>query len=254
MVSPSAAAPLPVLVTRPAGRAGGLLTLLVARGVTAEHVPLLELVPGDAAQLARAREGLAAGAFTHLVVTSRTTVEVLTGADGQLDVDGATQVLAVGEGTAGALRSAGIRPHLVAAGSGASLIEQLPPAPETSRVLLPVSTAAAPTVPDGLRAAGYQVQRIDAYCPVPAAVEPAMRERLRSGGYGAVVLTSSQAARRLAELDPDPLTPLVTIGSPTSSAVREVGLVVAAQAAAPTDAALADAVCAVLSPTSKESS
>ncbi|PMC76903.1 uroporphyrinogen-III synthase [Brachybacterium sp. UMB0905] len=254
MVSPSAAAALPVLVTRPAGRAGGLLTLLAARGVTAEHVPLLELVPGDAAQLARAREGLAAGAFTHLVVTSRTTVEVLTGADGQLDVDGGTQVLAVGAGTAAALRSAGIRPHRVAAGSGASLIEQLPPAPETSRVLLPVSTAAAPTVPDGLRAAGYQVQRIDAYCPVPAAVEPAMRERLRGGGYGAVVLTSSQAARRLAELDPDPLTPLVTIGSPTSSAVREAGLVVAAQASAPTDAALADAVCAVLSPTTKESS
>ena len=74
------AAPRPVLVTRPAGRGEHLVHLLAQAGLHAEHVPLTHLVPTRSAELETARAELAAGVFTHLVVTSRTAAECL--ADG----------------------------------------------------------------------------------------------------------------------------------------------------------------------------
>ncbi|WP_157773365.1 uroporphyrinogen-III synthase [Brachybacterium vulturis] len=238
----AAAAPRPVLVTRPAGRGATLLDLLRAAGIEAEHHPLLELVPAADEELAAARALLTGGGCTHLVVTSRTVAELLA----PVEVAPEIAVVAVGEGTAEALRAIGIRPDLVAAGSGADLVAQMPAAPAGASVLFPASSAAARTVPEGLRAKGYAVREVTAYRPAPLDPPPEVRAGLAAGGYGALVLTSSMIARRAAALGVHPGIPIVSIGRPTSRAADAAGLSVAQQAAETTDAALVAAVQEVL--------
>lgn len=239
------AAPRPVLVTRPAGRGEHLVHLLAQAGLHAEHVPLTHLVPTRSAELETARAELAAGVFTHLVVTSRTAAECL--ADGgATPVPEGTEVVAVGEGTAAALARVGIRATRVADGSGAALVAAMPPAAPGAAVLFPASAAAARTVPEGLRDKGYRVREVEAYRPAPLEAPPAVSAGLPSGRYAAIVLTSPMIARHAAELGVHPSTAIVTIGEPTSAAARTAGLAPACQAAEPSDEALVAAVRAAL--------
>ena len=239
------AAPRPVLVTRPAGRGEHLVHLLAQAGLHAEHVPLTHLVPTRSAELETARAELAAGVFTHLVVTSRTAAECLAD-DGATPVPEGTEVVAVGEGTAAALARVGIRATRVADGSGAALVAAMPPAAPGAAVLFPASAAAARTVPEGLRDKGYRVREVEAYRPAPLEAPPAVSAGLPSGRYAAIVLTSPMIARHAAELGVHPSTAIVTIGEPTSAAARTAGLVPARQAAEPSDEALVAAVLAAL--------
>ncbi len=236
------ASPRPVLVTRPPGRGDALLARLADVGITAEHHPFQRLVPAPEAELDAVRALLAGGTCTHLVVTSPTVVEVL----GAVQVPAGTDVVAVGEGTAAALRTAGIPVTLVAGGSGAALVQEMPPAGPGASVLFPASAAAARTVPDGLRAKGYRVQEVPVYRPEQLDLPAAVTTGLPTGRYAALVLTSPQIARRAAELGVHPGTGIVTIGAPTSAAVRQAGLPVGRQADSPDDAALARAVQQVL--------
>ena len=239
------AAPRPVLVTRPAGRGEHLVHLLAQAGLHAEHVPLTHLVPTRSAELETARAELAAGVFTHLVVTSRTAAECLAD-DGATPVPEGTEVVAVGEGTAAALARVGIRATRVADGSGAALVAAMPPAAPGAAVLFPASAAAARTVPEGLRDKGYRVREVEAYRPAPLEAPPTVSAGLPSGRYAAIVLTSPMIARHAAELGVHPSTAIVTIGEPTSAAARTAGLVPARQAAEPSDEALVAAVRAAL--------
>ncbi|ASK65430.1 uroporphyrinogen-III synthase [Brachybacterium avium] len=240
----AASAPRPVLVTRPAGRGATLLELLHTAGIQAEHHPLIRLVPGADAELAAARALLAAGDCTHLVVTSRTVAELLA----PVEVAPTVEIVAVGEGTAEALRTIGLTPDLVAAGSGADLVAQMPAAADAASVLFPASSAAARTVPEGLRAKGYLVRELTAYRPEPLDPPDDVRAGLAAGHYGALVLTSPMIARRAAALGVHPSTPIVSIGAPTSRAAKAAGLTVSRQAAETTDAALLTAVQEVLTP------
>lgn len=246
----------PVLVTRPAGRGDALVRLLEQQGLVVEHRPLTRLVPvvGPAVDLARAE--LRAGEYSHLVLTSRTAVEALfsTGsptappAASPVEVPPLTQVVAVGEGTAAALAAVGIRADMVASGSGAALVAEMPPVSTTPapRVLFPASAAASPTVPEGLWAKGYRVEQVTVYRPEPVDLPEAAARALRLGGYGAIVLTSPMIAQRAAAIGISPTTVILTIGDPTTEAVRAAGLEVALQAEEPTDAALASAVVRAL--------
>lgn len=247
------AAARPVLLPRPRGRGQELTRQLTAQGVTVEHVPFVGFGPGDDAALRPALSSLAAGDYDDLVVTSRTAVPVL---DGTV-VPATTRVIAVGRGTAGALEAAGIPVALTASGSGAAVVTAMTasdgPAPAGRRVLLPVSAAAAPTVRDGLVAAGCEVTRVDAYRPLLLDLPPHVALGLPDGAFAAIVLTSPMIARRAAELGVHPTTAVVSIGDPTSQAARSGGLPVAVQAEVADDRHLAAAVLRTLdSPTSKE--
>lgn len=235
-------APRPVLVTRPAGRGASLLHLLEAQSVPAEHTPLVRLVPAEGEELAAARDRLADGAHTHLVVTSRTAAEAL----GAVAVPEGTVVVAVGGGTAEALGAVGIPATLVAGGSGEALVAQMPEADEGACVLFPASSAASRTVPEGLRAKGYRVHEVTAYRPERLEPPPAVAVALATGGYSALVLTSPMIARQAAAVGVHPSIPIITIGPPTSAAVRAAGLTPAREADETTDEALAAAVCEVL--------
>lgn len=235
-------APRPVLVARPAGRGATLLARLQERGIPAEHQPLLHLEHATAAELAGVRERLAGGAYSQLVITSRTAAEAL----GAVVVPPGTEVIAVGAGTAAALDSLGITATLVAGGSGAALVAQMPPAAAGSTVLFPASAAASPTVPEGLRAKGYRVHQVTVYRPQQLEPPAEVAVGLATGHYGAIVLTSPMIARHAATLGVHPSTAIISIGDPTSAAVRAAGLPLARQATEPTDEALAAAVQQVL--------
>lgn len=257
--------PRPVLLPRPLGRGGDLAALLGAQGVRVDHHPLLALTAEDSPALRTALDALAAGRYTHLVVTSRTTVGALLtvrerqGAAEGIVVPAGTLVIAVGPGTAAELREAGIRVDHVAAGSGAALVEEFPtlagPAIAGSsttgggaapaRVLFPTSAAAASTVRRGLEALGDLVEKVDqvtAYRPEALTPPPAVAAALREGGYAAVVLTSPMIARHVAGIGVGAGTAVVTIGAPTTEAARKAGLTVSVQSAAPDDTHLAAAV------------
>lgn len=248
-----------VLLPRPAGRGGDLVALLQEAGLLVEHHPFVELRLHEHAPLRDAARGLAVGEFEHLVLTSPRAVDALLAGGGGLDIPPEVTVTVVGEGTASALRSVGREPDRIANGSGAALVAQFPAAPAITddpgipgvaspgtRVLFPASAAAAPTVPEGLSAKGYQVTQVVAYSPCPADLDPQVTDSLRTGGYAAVVLTSSMIARIAAQIGVHPSTRLVTIGDPTTAQARTAGLTVHRQADAPTDRALAEAVLAVL--------
>lgn len=235
---PAASAPRPVLVARPAGRGEALCALLQEAGIEAEHHPLIRLVLGSEEELSAARSWLTDGGCTHLVVTSRTVAEVL----GPLGVPPTVRVVAVGAGTAEALRAVGIASDLVAGGSGADLVARMPAAADGDAVLFPASSAAARTVPEGLRAKGYRVHEVTAYHPEPVEPPAEVRTGLVTGRFGALVLTSPMIARRAAALGVHASTALISIGDPTSRAVRAAGLTVARQAAETTEAALVAAV------------
>ena len=188
---------------------------------------------------------------------------------------------AVGPATARALREAGIAVTVEAAdATGAGLGHALRAAGDLAgrRLLLPRASAAGPELPAVLRAAGAVVREVVAYETVegPAASLPALAAALADPLLGAVVVASGSAVRGLlaiaaiagadaadpgaadpaaadrAAADSSPLEavlralPFVSIGPSTSEEVRRLGLDLAAEAAAPTVDALADAVLFVL--------
>ncbi|WP_257210427.1 uroporphyrinogen-III synthase [Actinomyces ruminis] len=163
-----------------------------------------------------------------------------------------TSIAVVGTGTARAVREQlGCEPDLVAAGSGAALLElpQLAHGPATSRrrLLLPGSALASPRLAAGLSAAGWEVDAVAAYTMVPVAaaeLPEGFAADWAGGGFAAVVLVAGSSTRALVEAvgPPPPATHVVAIGKPTAAAARASGVRVDAVAAAPTPAGIRDAM------------
>lgn len=249
-----------VLLPRPAGAGADLMERLRELGCAPDHHPFIELVPETDTDMREAVEDLASGAFSWLVITSCAVFDALDAFDGSdsavargvsWSVPEGTRVAVVGEGSAACARERGIEPDLIAHGSGKALVAQMPaPARDDARpVLFPASSAAAATVPEGLRSLGYAVRQEIAYRPRSTSIDPAVVQDLATGGYAAIVLTSSMIARLAAALPIHLSTQVVTIGAPTTAAAREAGLRVDVEAEAPTPDALARAVATALHPT-----
>ena len=157
------------------------------------------------------------------------------------------RVAVVGPATARAWAElAGATPDLVARGSATALLKEPAltggpgAAPGTARrLLLPASALADPALGDGLRRAGWEVERVAAYTTVTADtcdLPPGMGSTWATGGVDAVVLTAPSSTRAVLELLGPPLstTRLVAIGATTAAAARDLGLPVAATASSPT--------------------
>nr|WP_255719811.1 uroporphyrinogen-III synthase [Brachybacterium sp. ACRRE] len=246
--------------------------LLEIAGYDVVRAPFVRIEPAPAADLAPALDRLARGEYDLLVITSPATVRSLVAVG--LQVPEGTEVVAVGGATARALHEAGLEVDLVAEGSGAALVEAVrrrreavgssdqvtnpelgsvsgpvsdstAPAP---RVLLPASSAAAPTVREGLEGAGMRVEQVDAYHPEHAPLPAEVERDLPGGGFDAIVLTSSMIARRAAQIGVHPRTAVVVIGRPTEEAALSAGLRVDARAEHPDAPSLARAVHLALAP------
>ncbi|MBI4607215.1 MAG: uroporphyrinogen-III synthase [Planctomycetes bacterium] len=170
---------------------------------------------------------------------------------------------AVGPGTARALRERGLEPDVVSGpGGGEALARALLDGGHVrpgDRVLLPLSRIARPELREALEEAGVDVQKLYVY---DTASEDPARARLfldlleadrvpsavvfsSPSGLRAFIAMTAGPGRRALE---DPRLRIVTIGQTTSAAVREAGLEVAAEAAAPTTEGLAEAVVRALAP------
>ncbi|AXE37888.1 uroporphyrinogen-III synthase [Acidipropionibacterium virtanenii] len=248
-VTPDAAGIIrpPVLVPR-AGAHDRIGTTLKHAGFGVIHQAVTRTVE-TAGALDDVRARLDAEDFDWLVITSHTAVRILQEAG--LLTGLMLKVAAVGRATARALADAGVDVALVPPDqSGAGLVDAWTDA--GARVLLPVSALAAPTVPDGLRAAGCEVTRIRLYTTEPLDALPEVIAQAWPA-FGAVVVTSSSVARALdqlvaaAGLSWTARQHPVAMGQPTAQTLSELGHPAAAVAAAPTPEAILTAVESVIS-------
>lgn len=212
------------------GRISQARELLAPLGADLEvWSPLRTEPPANLETLAHAFVQLADDAYDWLVITSSATIPVLLAA-GEWPTEH-TRIAAVGATTASALRDAGFDVSLVPGDySGAGLVAAFAANwPEPGRVLCLGSAQAAPTVPDGLRALGADVDVVAAYETASVAPDGRLLGQLRDGAFDGVFITSGSVARALAEVwspaFPQPeRTRTVCIGQPSAREAHRVGL------------------------------
>jgi len=170
-------------------------------------------------------------------VTSATAVRVVAGRVPRLPAD--VRVACVGEATARVAREAGWTVDLVPQDtSAAGLVAAIPD--DARSVLHPRSEIAAPTLVDGLRARGIDVDDPVAYRTVGTGDEPVAL----APPPDAVLVTSGSVAREIARrMSPlDPRTLVACIGPGTADDTRAAGLPVHVVAGSRSAEALLDAV------------
>jgi len=234
-----------VLVPRPTAGRSPAVVALAAAGAEAVVVPLIETVPlEDPTPLDDALLALSAGWYSWLVVTSAAAVPILV-ERGLHPTD--ARVAAVGPGTARALRDAGVHVDLVPPGESTAraLVQSFPSPGDRPRALFPRGDLAAPTLADGLRSRGWQVDDVVAYRTVSAdAVSAEVREAWVDGTIRGALLTSASTVRELnTQLGPPPTsTLLVGIGPTTAAEAARLGLPLAGVATEQTMSGLVDAL------------
>lgn len=107
------------------------------------------------------------------------------------------RVAAVGESTAESLRSFGVEPDVVAAGSGASVLDRLPARLDRIRVLLPRGDDATRDLPEGLVARGAHLEPIVLYSKTPRPRDPELDRDLVERPFAAFFASSPSAAQWL---------------------------------------------------------
>lgn len=241
-----------VLVTRPAGQAGGLAALLRAAGAEPVCVPMLRvLATPDGEGVADALAALAR--YDALLFTSANAARLFAArlvAAGR-EPARAPRAICVGTATAGAARRVGF-PRAEVPGErfdAVSLLAALRGEAAGRRYLFVRGASARSLLPDGLRAAGAQVDEAVIYRTAPAEVDaPALRGALVRGELDALTFTSPETARRFVALLDEPARRAAAglrigaIGGPTAEALRECGLPPQVEAARAEMRALVDAL------------
>ena len=165
------------------------------------------------------------------------------------------QVAAIGEATAEAARKAGLPVSLVPESYVAeSLIQSLREKVAGSRILLARAAIARDVIPDALRAAGAQVDVVDAYRNAMPEGAPEQLRQALAAGIDAATFTSSSSVTHLADAAhaaglawPFAGVAAVSIGPITSQTLRELVWEPAAEADPSDIAGLIGAVARVLS-------
>ena len=230
-----------IVVTRARAQASGLVARLRDLGAEVDECAVIRIEPLSG-------EPIDARAYGLVCVTSPNAPRLLLercGGDARVFA-GAT-VAAIGPGTAAALREAGIVADVVAERSLAEgLLEALPPDLSGMRALVARAEEARDTLPEGLRAAGADVDVVPLYRTLAAL--PRQPERMLSAD--AVAFTSSSTVRRFTEALPGrDLAAVrgVSIGPVTSATARELGVGIVAEAARHDLDGLTETLLAVLS-------
>ena len=230
-----------ILVTRSARQAGKLSNALRELGAEPVEVPVLEIAPPQSyAPLDKAL--LQLYQYDWLILTSTNTVEALAARAkiiGIVDLSSPNlNVAAVGASTAEAARQAGFNVALVPNSYvSESLVLGLKDKAAGKRILLARAAVARDVIPDVLRAAGADVNVVDAYRNVmPAAAPDHLRAALAAGLDAATFTSSSsithlrEAAERAGIAFPLAGVPAISIGPVTSRTLREHGWPPAAEA------------------------
>jgi uroporphyrinogen III methyltransferase/synthase len=227
-----------VLVPRTKDQAGSVSERLRAYGAVPEEVPTIAVEPPRTPQqMERAVKGLVTGRYQWVAFTSVNAVRAVREKLEEYGLDArafaGVKVAAVGEQTGRALLDFGIKPDLVPEGeqSGEGLAAAWQPYDSLSdpinRVLLPRADIATETLAAGLTELGWEVDDVTAYRTVRAAPPPAdIRDAIKSGGFDAVLFTSSSTVRNLVGIagKPHARTVVAVIGPKTAETASEFGL------------------------------
>ena len=245
-----------VLVPRTKDQAGALSEQLKSYGAIPVEVPTIAVEPPRTPQaMDRAIRGLVSGRYAWVAFTSTNAVKAVREKLEELGLDAralaGVKVACVGEQTAAAVQSWGIRPELVPAGAQSSegLLDEFPHHEEgydaLDRVLLPRADIATETLSAGLIERGWQVDDVTAYRTVRAAPPPAeIREAIKTGGFDAVLFTSSSTVRNLVGIagKPHASSVIAVIGPQTAKTAEELGLRIDVTAPSPSASLLAEAL------------
>jgi uroporphyrinogen III methyltransferase/synthase len=245
-----------VLVPRTKDQAGALSEQLVSYGAIPVEVPTIAVEPPRTPQaMDRAIRGLVSGRYAWVAFTSTNAVKAVREKIEELSLDvralAGVKVACVGEQTAAAVRAWGITPELVPAGDQSSegLLAEWPQYDDVydalDRVFLPRADIATETLGAGLAERGWQVDDVTAYRTVRAAPPPAeIREAIKTGGFDAVLFTSSSTVRNLVGIAGKPHTSsiIAVIGPQTAKTAEELGLRVDVAAPTPSATLLAEAL------------
>jgi uroporphyrinogen III methyltransferase/synthase len=243
-----------VLVPRTKEQAAALSDQLATYGAVPVEVPTIAVEPPRTPQAVdRAIRGLVSGRYAWLALTSVNAVRAIREKIEELGLDSralaGVKVACVGEQSAAAMIEWGIRPDLVPSGEQSSegLLSDWPdyePGYDAlDRVLLPRADIATETLSAGLIELGWQVDDVTAYRTVRAAPPPAeTREAIKTGGFDAVLFTSSSTVRNLVGIagKPHASSIIAVIGPQTAKTAEELGLRVDVLADSPSAAALAE--------------
>jgi uroporphyrinogen III methyltransferase/synthase len=227
-----------VLVPRTKEQAGAMSERLRAYGAIPCEVPTIAVEPPRTpAQMERAIKGLVDGRYAWTVFTSVNAVRAVWEKFAEHGLDarhfGGVKIACIGEMTAEAVRGFGIQPELIPAGEQSSegLLAEFSPHDEVldpvGRVLLPRADIATETLAAGLTELGWEVDDVTAYRTVRAAPPPAeIRDAIKSGGFDAVLFTSSSTVRNLVGIagKPHARTVVAVIGPKTAETAVEFGL------------------------------
>ncbi|BCJ38188.1 bifunctional uroporphyrinogen-III C-methyltransferase/uroporphyrinogen-III synthase [Actinocatenispora thailandica] len=242
-----------VLVPRTKEQAGAMSARLRVYGAIPSEVPTIAVEPPRTpAQMERAIKGLVDGRYAWIVFTSTNAVRAVWEKFAEHGLDarhfGGVKIACIGDATAEAVRSFGIQPELVPDGEQSSdgLLAEFPPFDDVldpvGRVLLPRADIATETLAAGLVERGWEVDDVTAYRTVRAAPPPAdIRDAIKSGGFDAVLFTSSSTVRNLVGIagKPHARTVVACIGPKTAETAVEFGLRVDVQ---PEHASITDEV------------
>ena len=200
-----------IVVTAP----GRLADRLRALGATVIECPVIAIEPN-------AVDDISVDGYDWLAFTSANAVKHFCpdlprsepGRSGQ-------KVAAVGPGTAAALRERGIDVDLVPGEAVAeALVAAFPGGP--GRVLLPQAEAARPTLADGLRGKGWDVDVVALYRTVAVPLSDA--QRADAATADAVTFTSASTVTNYLDAGGTVPPVVVCIGPVTAEAARERGL------------------------------
>lgn len=203
----AALAGIRVLVTRPEGRAAGLLTGLHARGADARHIPLLAVEPlaaGDVAARRTRALAMELDVYQRVIAVSVTAVEYGFEWLGQFwpQLPMGLRWYGIGAATAQALREAGA---WATEPGGAMNSEALLALPEFAdlrgeRVLILRGVGGRPLLADALRARGAKVDLAECYRRLPPA--PGAFARLGAWRPDIVCIASGETLTNLCAAQP----------------------------------------------------
>jgi uroporphyrinogen III methyltransferase/synthase len=245
-----------ILVPRTKEQSAGLASRLRGFGAISEEVPTISVEPPrNPQQMDKAVRGLVEGRYEWVAFTSVNAVKAVREKFEEYGLDARAfsglKIAAVGDKTAEAIATWGIRADLIPSGeqSARGLLDDWPPYDDLldpiNRVFLPRADIATETLVAGLIDLGWEVDDVTAYRTVRAAPPPApTREAIKTGKFDAVMFTSSSTVRNLVGIagKPHTSTIIACIGPATAKTAEEHGLRVDVVADSPSVEVLADSL------------
>lgn len=247
-----------VVVTRASAQAAGVRDALLELGAEVLETPALRIEPLDHARARAVMTRL--DQYDWVVFTSQNAVQIAwdvlraNGRDARVFAN--LHIACIGRATNDSLLAHGLSADVVPARFVAEgLLEALSSRDDMGgrRVLYLAAEGARDVLPDGLRALECDVDVVALYrTQADEAGREALRRAMESGPVDAATFASASAVRGFVDAVGIELArgvPAISIGPITSSAIREAGMTLAAEADEPSVASLVEATRAFLTAT-----